>query len=784
MANTENKILITCKECGKKFEAKSNRASLCSECKKKKSVARRRQRQQGSPKVVTPEKIISGLTSGQNNLDGLFPEEIWEQRPVDLETFLFDRNYLGNAWLNRREEKTIFPFWEEMGKKIFPLPIRSPYHTVILAGSTGCVDGDTEYYCKGKGWVKISEYKRGDQILIINPSTLQKSFSEVGYVKEKEETLYIVKTEMGIDEPIYSADHVVVYTEDPSGLGGLLYCETLDNLMKNPKPIYLITSSGKAIRTTGRYEAIHSEDGYKYCFRTPTEFWVARKGQTEYLTHNCGKTSFAMGVLCAYYLHIVLCLRNPHEYFDLADQKSIVFAILNIVTKTMAYKNAWGIINKMLLRSPWFMARGASTGGRRPEWYCTTKPVELIFGRNADDIIGLDILFAFMDEVSFARNQSVERQIEIATEVFDAALERMKSRFTKFGGIYEGLMVMASSKRTDMSFLETFTEKLINSFDSNRVLVIDKPRWEVLPPSSYKGKTFPVAVGDKFREPKIISESEIDQAKEEGYSIIYPPVEYRPDFERNIITALTNIAGLSVSQLSTFLSGPKVMKVINKELQNPFTQSVIYVGTKDSHQYWEYFDMGRVREEDLAKPMAIHLDASLGGDGNSISGVVADYATMAAAEGGELVPELHYRQVFKIKVKAPQNDKVMLSKNHQFICWLVKRGFNIVQVSSDQYQCLGSNTGIWVKDKFIPITQVKPGDEIVTFNTELNKYEISRVKNIWNSRFEKKYVKIKTNLVEVEATNDHLFLGVTGYKKAEDLKKYDFILGGKKDGRS
>ena len=538
MADTKKTVKIKCKECGKEFEANSSRASLCSDCKKKKAAARRRQRQLNKPKTPIPENILKAAVSGNPELDSLFPPEIWEQRPVDIDTFLFDRNYLGNAWSNRKGEKTIFPAWEEIAHKVFPLPMRSPYHTIILSGATGL-----------------------------------------------------------------------------------------------------------------------------------------------------GKTSFAMGVLCAYYLHIVLCLRNPHEYFDLADQKNIVFAVLNIVTKAMAFKNAWGIISKMLLRSPWFMARGESTGGRRPEWFCTTKPVELIYGRNANDLIGLDILFAFMDEVSFARNRSVERQIEIAEEVFDAALERMKSRFTKFGGIYEGLMCMASSKRTDMSFLETFTKKLTDSFDSNRVLVIDKPRWEILPPESYCGEVFPVAVGDKFKEPKILTEDEVEAAKEEGYQIIWPPIEYKADFERNIIKALTNIAGLSVSQISGFLSGVKVAQAINKSLQNPFTQSIIYVGNNDNHQYWEYFDLSRVRPEDFAKPMAVHLDASLGGDGNSISGTVADYATMQAdIETGDLAPQLHYRQVFKVKVKAPPKDKVMLSKNYQFIIWLVQQGFNIIQVSSDQYQ--------------------------------------------------------------------------------------------------
>lgn len=527
---------VKCKECGKRFEALSPRASLCPGCKKKKAAARRSKRQQKGKGSLAQVVTQINSISNQDELVSLFPPEIWEQIPVDIDTFMFDRRYLGNAWLNGRGEKTMFPFWEKLAHQVYPLPMRSPYNTIILSGSTGC-----------------------------------------------------------------------------------------------------------------------------------------------------GKTSFSMGVLLAYYLHIVLCLRNPHEYFDLADQKNIIFAVINIVTKSIAYKNAWGIINKMLIRSPWFMERGISTEGRRPEWLCTTKPVELIYGRNEDDLIGLDILFCFMDEVSFARNQSVERQIEIATEVFNVAWERMKSRFLKFGGIYEGLMVMASSKRTDVSFLEGFTKKILEDSDSRKVLVVDKARWEVLPPSSYSGKTFPLAVGDKFKPSQIIKEDEVDLYKKNGYNIMWSPEEYRSDFERDMQKALTNIAGISVGQISSFLRGELVQRCINPNNQNLFTESVIFSDYRENDQYYERMDLTRCRPTDFTLPLFIHVDASLGRDGNSISGVLVDYYTNTMTELGVQF-DLHYRQLFKIKVRAPKNGQTGLAKNRQFIFWLRQQGFNIQGVSFDQYQ--------------------------------------------------------------------------------------------------
>lgn len=462
----------------------------------------------------------------------------FEEIPVSFEQFITDRNYLGNAWLDGNGGSTAWPFWVNQGKTTFPLALRSPYHTLILAGATGI-----------------------------------------------------------------------------------------------------------------------------------------------------GKTSFAVNMVMAYYLHIVLCLRDPHSYFDLADQKNIVFALLNIVTKTIAYKNAWGMLHKALIASPWFMARGAATTGKRPEWYCTTKPVELLYGSSPDHIIGLDILCCFLDEISFARIRNVQAAQERALELFNAAHERMKSRFTKFGGLYEGLMIMASSKRTDQAFMEVFTEQVTSGVDKRRVLTIDRPRWEVLPKGTYCGKTFPVAVGDKFMPSRIIKESEVPQYEDAGYKILYPPIETYGEFDRDLQNALTNIAGVSVTNLATFLRGDVIKKCIDPELRNPFVQSVIYVGTKDNIQYWDYFDLKKVPEEDFKKPLFIHLDASLGGDGNTITGVNVAYAMMQAnQETGNAEPELHYKQVFKVKVKAPKGDQVMLAKNKQFIFWLRQQGFNIRKVTSDQYQ--------------------------------------------------------------------------------------------------
>lgn len=891
-------LKVKCKQCGKEFVAISNRATICFDCKKKNQAARRTKRKQGEQmasqlkkppvKKSTASKTLNTGNLQKDLLDQIFDPVIWEQRPVDIETFLFDRNYLGNSWLDSGDNRTMFPSWQEYSKIMFPLPMRSPYNTIILSGATG-LGKYMPNFCKiltPTGYITHGDIKVGDEILGLNgkpqrvigvfpqgkqavakiifndnsealagyghlwtiqirhhgkvvekvlttqeiidrysnrfgkahspwlPRIQPIEYSEKSFIVEP----YVLGALLG-DGTIGGNSPRVVLTDKYGEVGielsnrvekgykvikhsypgridkyrivledkGLLsYSTKLKSLGVNhnsyhkfiPEEYFygsvqqrldllrgLMDTDGSAIpsaRSGGRsrchffsvskalaegvvrlarslgmfatikeyhriktYKGVSKEKtSYKVSINsdtlcpflierkssiwTPAKQFVNRKfkkieyyGEEEctcikvsnldemYLTNDyipTHNTSIAMGVCLAYYLHVVMCLRDPHQYFGLADQKPIIFANINIVTKTMAYKNAWGMINKMLIDSPWFMERGGKTEGKRPEWYCTTKPIELIYGRGPDDLIGLDILFCFMDEISFYRNQSVDKQIQAATEVFNAAWERMKSRFLKFGGIFEGLMVMASSKRTDQSFMESFIKTVTEGVEADKVLVIDRARWEMLPVESFSGKKFPVAVGDKFRPSTIIKEDQVDEYTKAGYKIIWPPIENYSEFDRDMNNALTNIAGISVGQISSFIRGDLVNSCIDSNRQNLFTKSVIFSGYKDSDQYYEYVDLSRMRPEDFTLPLFVHLDASLGGDGNSIVGVLADYAVNKSnVITGNIEPELHYRQLFKIKVRAPQGTHTGLNKNKQFIFWLSQH-FNLRGVSRDQFQ--------------------------------------------------------------------------------------------------
>lgn len=61
----------------------------------------------------------------------------FDEVPVDIITFLHDRKYLGNGLYDPEGRFTIFPYWENVLKDIFPDNTTTKYNTLILTGAIG-----------------------------------------------------------------------------------------------------------------------------------------------------------------------------------------------------------------------------------------------------------------------------------------------------------------------------------------------------------------------------------------------------------------------------------------------------------------------------------------------------------------------------------------------------------------------------------------------------------------------------------------------------------------------
>lgn len=393
-----------------------------------------------------------------------------------------------------------------------------------------------------------------------------------------------------------------------------------------------------------------------------------------------GKSEVACAAIGAYLMYRILCLKNPLEFYGMKSTDSIFFAFVNIKLES-AEKIAIQKFQNNIQQSPWFMSKGKMTQYKNNPYWIPPAPLEIIIGSQSDDLVGKGIFFAFFDEISFIRNQDIDIQKQRAKDMIDTAMAGMLTRFIK-NGKNPTVLAVASSKRSEQSFMESYV-KLVTETEGTNALVVDKPVWEIKPKGTYSEETFIVGLGNRFLTSLIIPEEDynkLDIYRERGYKLIYPPKTLLPEFKKDLERSLCDYAGVSSSQLTKYFSGERVNDCIMEGYKNPFIKDIIEVGNAkdDFQQYKDFFDLSVVPRDLISRPMCIHLDMSKSKDMTGIAGVWV----IGKKENGDL----RYRLAFSVSVKAPKGRQISFEKNRQFIKWLREQGFKIKQVSADTYQ--------------------------------------------------------------------------------------------------
>ena len=389
-----------------------------------------------------------------------------------------------------------------------------------------------------------------------------------------------------------------------------------------------------------------------------------------------GKSEMAV-TIGLYLMYRIMCLKNPHDYFGLKPTEKIYFAFMNI-TQEQAEKIGISKLQETVSLSPWFKNHG--TISPRSRLWEPESPCAILLGSQSSDLIGLPVYFGFFDEISFIRLQDIDRQKQVAIDMIDTALGGMKTRFIKEGHNYS-LLILASSKRTEKSFLETHM-KAQTEIEGVKNFIVDEAVWNVKPPETYCGKRFNVALGNKYLQSEVIPEGfDINVYRQRGYKILSVPIEFYADFRLNIDRALCDFAGIASSDLSTYISGIRLTEAKDFSIKNPYANDVIEVSddAQDASQYYDYLDESLVPQKYKRKPLFVHLDMSISGDKTGVAGV---WIIGLNPQTRELI----YRLAFSFSVKAPKGRQISFAKNRQFIRDLKLHGWNVRGTSSDTYQ--------------------------------------------------------------------------------------------------
>lgn len=400
-----------------------------------------------------------------------------------------------------------------------------------------------------------------------------------------------------------------------------------------------------------------------------------------------GKSEIACGCVGTYLLYRVMCLKNPLEYFHLKQTEKICFAFMNIKLD-LAEEIAISKFQKTIQMSSWFMERGTITSYKNNPYWNPPDPVAFIIGSQADDVIGQPIFFAFFDEISFIRNQSVDKQKAKAKDMIDTAIGGMYTRF-----IHQGknptVLVVASSKRSEQSFMEEYI-KTLSQTSGESTLVVDKPVWEVKPKGTYSDRYFYVGLGNKFLESIVIpDDDEVDRLqvyRERGYKLIQVPIDFKAKFIEDIDRNLCDFAGISSVSSNKYMSGQIVAETIDEQLRNPFPDILeVGNGADDTAQYQNFFNLEAVPRELMSKPLFVHLDMSISGDMTGVAGVWIA-GKKVSTDSQQQTRDLRFQLAFNTSVKAPKGRQISFEKNRNFIRWLREVGFNVRTVTSDTFQ--------------------------------------------------------------------------------------------------
>lgn len=305
-----------------------------------------------------------------------------------------------------------------------------------------------------------------------------------------------------------------------------------------------------------------------------------------------GKTTAAL--LCLmYWLYKLTCLRDPHRYLGLMANESIDFFFFN-VTLYAVEDNALGRFENFVNTSPYFREifpedrrRKAKSvqrfGGLEKEYKLSYPPYfSVIGGTGTQHQIGRNIVCSMLDEANFAQRSVKDGArfrydaLSKAYQMYTSLKNRIESRFLSDGQVI-GLLLLISSAGSSYDFLEQHKSKVRHD---PHVHISEFSRWEVSP-WKYSSKTFPVFVGGKTSNSRVLKDGEEVPS---GGKVIHVPLDFRRSFEQDLPLALKDVAGIPSDVSSPLLPiREQILDTIDPTRKHPFSEVAPVIGHLSSN---------------------------------------------------------------------------------------------------------------------------------------------------------------------------------------------------------
>jgi len=425
-----------------------------------------------------------------------------------------------------------------------------------------------------------------------------------------------------------------------------------------------------------------------------------------------GKSTLAI-IGSSFILYKLLLLEDPHDTFDMIRGQPIFYLFFNVTMDASEEGNILALGN-LIHEAPVFRDLGV-------RFSKNTKYPKPIFPKNillapgsmfakGFGAVGKNVISGMMDEVNESDTDKKQRKAlftqKRALKMYKAIIRRMKSRFFDDPDQpflrYIKLFLISSRQEKD-NFLEDYIEKVK---DKKHVIVFDFPVWVARSKKKLCGDTFHVAVSP-FMDPMIVKKKkeipDVDGIK--SYEI---PVEYLPAFELDALSALAEIAGVSVNRMRTrFFRNRKLLKASFTE--RPINRDILELSLYDAIQVASCFNIKELMKL-RGQAMTVHIDVGLTGDRLGIGAAMVEsfkHLTVSPDEEEKLrllkttldqesdspVDEKKPNEVHVPIVLVPfalgiqAKDEIPLFKIRDFLFFLRDDiGIHFIEVTTDGYQ--------------------------------------------------------------------------------------------------
>lgn len=444
-----------------------------------------------------------------------------------------------------------------------------------------------------------------------------------------------------------------------------------------------------------------------------------------------GKSTTAV-LLIIRKLYELSCYENISALFNLFGVSRIAFAYLS-VTREQAQNTGFALLVEWLDSIPYFSKEFKRKDRLDSMVIWPQEKLIVMFGSVANHFIGMNLLGSILDEANFFSGRSKEESnytmnSKVAS-LYTQIITRSESRFI-INGVNHSLSILVSSSTVASSFTEERIEKAKND---PHTVVISPALWDVKP-WNYGGEKFYVYAGGDNIDPFVIEDLDdfnmlLTNKQRETLSnitlkaaykslpveiksnILTVPIEHKQSFQGDIIIALQDIAGYSVSAANRLFSSETAYNTcISSSSEHPFSREQFVLSTtkKPLHEGFlpikSYLYNGiKFDRPDMKR--FIHLDLALTGDSLGIamcyiSGWKSIYKQESnkdkldeeydeesgVAEDEIKIPIISYD--FMLRINPPKKpNKISLGKVRDFIVYLrSEHKIKFGMITADQFQ--------------------------------------------------------------------------------------------------